>query len=164
MRKMRQRGFTLIELLVSLAIGSLVMSGATLTIYQVLTNTARNDNQIIVYDEVNRAALRLKKDLQSRDSANISADSASISLQWIDQTFFEGGTPQEHEVSYSLLDTNLMRTSGNITGIVARHIEQIIFSGNDEYIDVVITARSPHYPYRDKTLGFRVYKRMAEIE
>ncbi|MFC1931769.1 type II secretion system protein J [Chloroflexota bacterium] len=157
---MRQRGFTLIELLLALAVGSVVLLSAVYIVHQLLTSTARNNSQVVVLDEVNRAALQLKKDLQSRDSANISGDSNVIKLDWINNTAFEEGGPEAHSVTYSLSDNNLLRTSDNTTSIVARHIESISYNGSEGYVDVVVTATSSTFPYRSETLNFRVYKRI----
>ena len=69
---MTQRGFTLIELLVALAVGSLVIVGALGAIYQVVWGTSRTNSQVVALNEVNRAALYLKKDLSTYNTAELS--------------------------------------------------------------------------------------------
>ncbi len=161
---MRQKGFTLVELLVALAIGSMITTGVVIGIQQVFMGTTSSKSQVLVLDEVNRATLQLKKDLQSRDSANISGDSHAITLNWINNTAFEDGGPQPHSATYYLSGTRLLRSGDNATRIVGRQIESIIFSENGSYINVVITANTSGFPYRSETLSFSVTGRIDEVE
>lgn len=161
---MTQRGFTLVELLVALAIGSVILTGAMLSIHQFMATTARNNSQVVVMDELNRAALQIKQDLQSRDSANISGN--SITLNWVNNTAFESeNTTTAHSSSYILSDTGeLQRNYDDTVSIVARHIESISYSDNGTYIDVVITATSATFPPKSETLSFSIGKRMQETQ
>ncbi len=161
---MRQRGFTLIEVLVTLAVSSVLLTGAVLSIQQIMVTTSRNNSQVVVLDEVNRAALQFKKDLQSRDSANISADSHAITINWIDNASFAPGSPQAYTASYGLSGTNLLRTGDNTTTIVARRINNISFSQNGVYINVAITATSSSFPYKSETISFSIDRRIPETE
>jgi prepilin-type N-terminal cleavage/methylation domain-containing protein len=160
----KQKGFTLVELLVALAVGTVILTGAAGAVYQLIKTTANTNSQVVVLDEINRVVLQLKKDLQSRESANISAGYDAITLHWVNQTAFEEECPQVYSITYSLSDSNLMRTSDNTTSIVARQIESISYNGTEDYVDVVVTATSSKFPYKSKTLSFRVYKRMEETE
>ena len=165
---MRQRGFTLIEVLVVLGVGSVLLLSALLTIQQILVNTGRSNSQVVVLDEVHRAALQIKKDLQSHQSANLTdLQSAPTTLSWIDQTGFAPEDDRTHSSTYTLSDTGELArttTSDNITAILGRHITSLSFTENGENgsIDVVITATSSTFPPRSETLSFRVYKRAEE--
>ncbi len=164
---MRQKGFTFIELLLVMAVGSVILTGALLSIQQVIVTTGRSNSQVVVLDEVNRAALQIKKDLQSRNSVNISGSSDLLSLEWTNNTSFEGGGPLAYSVNYTLSDNNeLLRTCDNTTDIttriVARQIDSISYSENGTHIDVVITATSSRFPPRSETLSFSVNKRSQE--
>ncbi len=166
---MRQRGFTLLELLVALAVGSLLLTGAVLSIQQVLITTGRSNSQVVVLDEVHRAVLRIKKDIQSYTSADLTdLQIAPTTFEWTDQTGFAGEDARRHDPTYSLSDTELLRTSDNITVILGRHIEYLSFievvTDNGTYIDVVITATSSTFPPRSETLSFRVYKRTEKVQ
>ncbi len=167
---MRQRGFTLLELLVALAVGSILLTGGLLTVNQLLTSTGRSNSQVVVLDEVHRAALRVKKDLQSCSDTTLTTgnltdlQSGNVIFSWTDQTGFAPEDDRMHSSTYSLSGTELVRTFDDATGILARHIEYLSFTENvteenGTYIDVVITATSSTFPPRSETLSFSVYKR-----
>ncbi len=162
---MKQSGFTLVELLVALAVSSVLLTGGLLTVNQVLVSTGRSNSQVIVLDEVNRAALRIKKDIQAYSTANlIDLQSGNATFSWTDQTGFEPEDERDHDSAYSLSDNKLLRTSDNITVVLGRNIESLIFSENvtengTTYVNVVITATSSTFPPRSETLTFSVYRR-----
>ena len=157
---MRQKGFTLVEILVTLAVGSVLLIGALLTVQQILLSTGRSNSQVVVLDEVHRAALRIKKDIQSYQSANLTdLQFGTVTFRWIDQTGFVPEDERSHYITYSLSGTELVRTSDNIKSILGRHIEYLSFTENGSYIDVVITANSTTFPPRSETLSFSVLKR-----
>ena len=164
---MRQKGFTLVEILLALTVTGVVLAGAVLSIYQFMITTTRSNSQVVVLDELNRAALQLKRDLQSSDNATITGNPDNITLEWSNNTYFESeNQTTSHLVNYTLSDTNeLIRAGDNITSIVARNIESITYTTDYEtYIKVDITATSRTFPYKSETLSFRVYRRSQELE
>ncbi|MFC2041370.1 type II secretion system protein J [Chloroflexota bacterium] len=163
---MRQRGFTLVEILLALAVTGVILAGAVLSIYQFMVTTARSNSQVVVLDELNRAALQLKRDLQSQESSNITGNSDILTLNWSNNTYFESeNQTTSHLVNYTLSDTNeLVRDGDNTTSVVSRHIESISYTDCETYIKVDITATSPTFPYKSETLSFNVYKRIQEVE
>ena len=165
---MRQRGFTLIEVLVTLAIGSVLLVGAFASVNQIVVSTSRSNSQVVVLDEVHRVALQIKKDIQAHSSANLTdLQSGNVTFHWADQTGFAPEDDRLHNSTYSLSDTELVRTFDNKTSILGRHIESLIFTENAEnerYIDVVITATSSTFPPRSETLRFSVCKRREEVQ
>lgn len=161
---MGQRGFTLIEVLVILAIGSVLLVGAFVSVNQVVVSTRRSNSQVVVLDEVHRAALRIKKDIQAHTSADLTdLQSGNVTFSWIDNTGFAPEDERNHNSIYSLSGTELVRTFDDVPSILGRHIESLSFTGNGTYIYVVITATSSTFPPRSETLGFRVYKRTYEV-
>jgi len=160
---MRQRGFTLVEILLALAVTGVILVGAVLSIHQFLFTTARSNSLVVVLDELNRAALQLKRDLQSQDSSNIT-DSDNLTLSWSNNTYFESeNQTTSHLVNFTLSDTGvLVRDGANTISVVARHIESISYTDYGTYIEVDITATSPTFPYKSETLSFSVYKRRQE--
>jgi len=158
---MGQRGFTLLEILVGLAVGSVLLLAALLSINQILVSTGRSNSQVVVLEEVHRAALRIKKDIQAHTSANLTdLQDGSTTFSWIDLT---GLVPENHNSIYSLSGTELVRTFDDTPSILGRHIESLNFTDNGTYIYVVITATSSTFPPRSETLSFRVYKRTGEV-
>ncbi|MFC1985269.1 type II secretion system protein J [Chloroflexota bacterium] len=163
---MRQRGFTLVEILLALAVTGVILSGAVLSIYQIMVTTTRSNSQVVVLDELNRATLQLKRDLQSQNSANITGNSDNLTLFWSNNTYFESENQTTfHLVNYTLADTGVLaRDSNNTSSVVARHIESISYTDYGTYIKVVITATRPTFPYKSETFSFSVYKRSQETE
>ena len=162
---MGQRGFTLIEILVTLAIGSVLLVGAFLSINQILLSTGRSNSQVVVLEEVHRAALRIKKDIQAHTSANLTdLQYGPTTFSWIDQTDFAPEDERNHNSIYSLSGTELVRTFDDAPSILGRHTTSLSFTDNGTYIYVVITATSSTFPPRSETLSFRVYQRTWEAQ
>jgi len=167
---MRQRGFTLIEVLVTLAIGSVLLTGGLLTVNQILVSTGRSNSQVVVLDEVHRASLRIKKDIQAYSTANLTdLQSANTTFSWTDQTGFEPEDERDHDSTYSLSGTELVRTFDDTTSVLGRNIESLSFSENvtgngTKYVNVVITATSSTFPPRSETLTFSVYRRSEGVQ
>jgi len=163
---MGQRGFTLLELLVGLAVGSVLLLAALLSINQILVSTGRSNSQVVVLDEVHRAALRIKKDIQAHTSANLTdLQYGPTTFSWIDQTgFVPPEDERDHNSIYSLSGTELVRTFDDTPGILGRHITSLSFTDNGTYVYVVITATSSTFPPRSETLSFRVYQRTWEVQ
>ncbi|MFC1990233.1 type II secretion system protein J [Chloroflexota bacterium] len=163
---MRQRGFTLVEILLALAVTGVILVGAVLSIHQFMFTTARSNSLVVVLDELNRAALQIKRDLQSQDTANITGTSDILTLSWTNNTYFESENQTTyHLVNYTLSDTGvLVRDGDNTTSVVSRHIESISYSANQTHVTVDITATSPTFPYKSETLNFSVFKRTQEAE
>ena len=163
---MRQKGFTLVELLVALAVSSVLLTGALLSFQQVVVGTGRSNSQVIALNDVNRAALAIRKDLmmtQSTDLTDNVSQSGSVWLGWTDYTGWAGDNAT-HSISYTLPGTVLQRTYDNGTpSIVGRNITSIVFTQDDRVINVTITATSPGFPPRSETLTFGVYTRTEGV-
>jgi prepilin-type N-terminal cleavage/methylation domain-containing protein len=161
---MKQSGFTLLEMMVILALGSIITMGALLTIHQVLTNTDRNNSQVVVLDDINRVILQIKKDIQSYQTANLTdLQSEPTSFAWVNQSGFETGDDKNHYAVYTLTGTVLSHESDNFTAILGRYIESLSFTENGDYVDVEITAISSNVPKRSETLTFSVLKRSEDV-
>ena len=165
---MMQKGFTLIELLVALAVGGLVIMSAVGVIYQVFWGTSRTNSQVVALNEVNRAALYIKKDLSTYNSVVLPAAEPPglITINWKDETFEPDQGAREHDVTYSLSGTELLRIytiddDPTPTQIIGRHITNLSFTRNeinDRFIDVVVTATEGDMTPRSETLSFSVYQ------
>ena len=159
---MGQRGFTLLELLVGLAVGSVLLLAALLSINQILVSTGRSNSQVVVLDEVHRAALQIKKDIQAHTGADLTdLQYGPTTFSWIDLT---GLALENHNSIYSLSGTELVRTFDDTPSILGRHITSLSFTDNGTYIYVAITATSSTFPPRSETLSFRVYQRTWEAQ
>ena len=171
-RVMTQKGFTLIELLVALAIGGVITWGIVVTIHQVVWGTGRTNSQVVALNEVNRAALYIKKDLSTYNSVVLPAAEPPglITIIWKDETFEPDQGTREYDATYSLSGTELLRIytiDGNPTPtqIIGRHITGLSFTRNEvnnRFIDVVITTTEGDMTPRSETLEFSVYQLKEE--
>jgi len=168
-RVMTQKGFTLIELLVALAIGGVITWGIVVTIHQVVWGTGRTNSQVVALNEVNRAALYIKKDLSTYNSVVLPATEPPglITINWKDETFEPDEGTREHDATYSLSGTELLRiydyddTNPTPPQIISRHITYLSLTRNEvngRFIDVVITATAGDMLPRSETLKFSVYQ------
>ena len=165
---MRQKGFTLVEILVTLAVGSLIMTGALMSIYQVITGTDRSNSQVVSLTDVTNAARAIKADLMVTQSSNLTDEDpvpqGSVTLTWIDYTNFSSDNASYHSSSYTLSGTELRRNYDGVESIVGRHITDVGFTRNGRVINVVITATGPGAQPRSDTLTFSAYMRAEEAE
>ncbi len=162
---MRQKGFTLLELLVTMAIGSVLMTGAVLGIHQILWGTTRSSSHVVALTDISQAVLAIKKDLimtQSTNFADNTTPQSSVTLSWTDYSSFASANWTAHTSSYTLSGTNLIRTYGGATSIVGRHITYVGFTKNGRVVTVVITATGSGALQKSETLKFSAYTR-AEV-
>jgi len=164
---MRQKGFTLIELLVALAVGSVLLTGAVLTIHQVVWGTGRNSSQVVALTDVNQAALSIKRDLMMTQHTDLpdGVPQSSVWLGWTDYTSFETGN-QTHSSAYALSGTELLRTYDGTESVAGRNITSVTFTKDAQdgrIINVVITGTGSGIQQRSETLEFRVYLRTEEV-
>jgi len=160
---MRQRGFTLIEVLVVLAIGSVLMTSALLTLQQVVWGTLRAGSQTMALTDVNFAAASIKEDIEMAQSTNLidgnPVPQSSVTLTWIDYTLFTSATQTHHSSMYTLSGTKLLRTYDGTVSIVSRHITSIGFTQNGRVVTVSVTATGTDVPQRSKTFNFSMRMR-----
>ena len=141
--------------------GGVLLTGAVLSIYQVMVGTDRSNSQIVALTDINQAALRIKKDImmsQSTDLTDNVSQPDSVLLGWTDYT----GNLTGHSISYALSGIELQRDYDDTVSIVGRNITAIAFTQNGRVINVVITATGPGASQRNETLEFSVYRR-AEV-
>jgi len=164
MRVGKQSGYTLLELLVAVAITGVIALGITLTIQNVFRGTTNNRGEVIVLDNLNTAAIYLKRDIQSYETANLTdLESGNVTFRWIDRTGFLPEDERDHIRVYSLSDDGILyRTADNLTSVIARYITDVTFTLNGDYMDVFISAESNLYPFHTDNLSFSIYKRTEE--
>jgi len=165
---MNQKGFTLLEIMVVMAVGGMVMAAALFSIYQVIWDSTRSNDQVKALTDVNYAARWIKRDIQmSRYTGLIDGDpvpQSSVWLSWIDNTGFASENESMHYSSYTLSGTELRREYDNRETIIGRHITSIGFILNDDIIACNITATGTGATERSETLKFSVRKRAEEAQ
>ncbi len=158
---MKQSGFTLIELLVVVAISGVILTGAFAVLQQTMQGTFANNNKTVVLSDINDAALYIRRDIQMAQDTNLPVDGTpqnSVTFDWYDFTLFEADNIS-HSVDYTLSDTNLLRNYDDIPSIIGRHITNISFSQDGEFINVSVTANVSGWHEKSKTLNFSIYMR-----
>jgi len=162
---LKQSGFTLIETLVIIGLSSVITIGAVLTIHQILQNTSLSNSKVVALDDISRVVLQIKRDLQSQQTANLTdLHSAPTIFTWTNLSGFEPIDERDHYSKYTLTGTVLYHEADNVTKILGRHIEALIFTQNEEAIDVEITATSANNPPRSETFSFSMYGRSDNID
>ena len=165
---MKQKGFTLIEILVVMAVGGMIMTGAMLTIYQIVWGTERSNDQVMALTDAHYAAMWLKWDLQMAQDTNLtdgdSVPESSVSLGWIDNTGFAAANESAHSSNYTLSGTELLRNYDGTTKIVGRHISSIGFIQNGRVVTCNLTATGPGIMERVENLEFSIITHMRSEE
>jgi type II secretion system protein J len=155
---MKQNGFTLLEILVVTAVGGVILIGAMVTLIQIISSTQDSKSLNQALTDVNRAALQIKKDIQSTHNSDLveGISQNTTDLSWTDFSLSDNNT---HSSNYTLSGTNLLRGSDGTTSVVGRHITGLTFTRTGRVVDVVITATSNTTPPVSETLEFSIYMR-----
>ena len=160
---MNQKGFTLVELLVFVAVGGLVMVGVLGIIFQVLWNSSRGNERVEALNDVSYATEWIKRDIKMAQYVDLingnPTPQSSVELWWIDYTSFATENQSTHSSTYTLSDTELLRTYDDTTMIIGRHITYLGFTRNDTVITCNITATGSRFKERLRNLVFDVNMR-----
>ncbi|MBI2850734.1 MAG: prepilin-type N-terminal cleavage/methylation domain-containing protein [Chloroflexi bacterium] len=139
----KSEGFTLIELVLALAVGSVILTGAVMSIYSVLVTTGRGTSQTVALTDINRAALAIKNDLRMAQTTDFldGVPKSSANLTWVDYTSSFGGTGSaSHSSAYVLSGKELWRNYDGTNSIVGRNVTSISFTQSGKAITVVISS------------------------
>ena len=164
---MREKGFTLIELVLALAVGSVILTGAVMSIYNVLVTTGRGSNQVVALTDINRAALAIKNDLLMAQTTDLvdGVPKSSANMTWYDYTSsFGSAFGTDHSASYSLAGGELRRTYDGVVSIVGRHVTSISFTQTGKAVTVIISSGNAILASGVETLNFSVHLRTEEVE
>jgi len=115
---MKEKGLTLIELLVVLAITSVIITSALVSVYAILMTNARGNAQVVALTDLNRASLEIKNDLLMAQATNLvdGVPSSSANVTWFDYTSSFGSSfGTDHYASFNLTGKVLQRMRHGIT-------------------------------------------------
>ena len=168
---MREKGFTLVELLVALAVGSVILTGAVLSIYSIMVTNVRGNGQVVALTDINRAALAIKNDLLMAQTTDLvdGVPKSSANLTWYDYTSsFGSAFGTDHSASYSLAGRQLRRTYDGTVSIVGRNVTSISFTQSvtqtGKAVTVIISTGNTTLASGIETLNFSVHLRSEEVE
>jgi len=164
---MREKGFTLIEMALALAVGTVILTGAVMGIYQILVATGRANNQVVALTDLSRAALSIRNDLLMAQTTDFvdGVPKSSANLTWTDYTTSFGSTTwTPHFSTYSLIGKQLRRNYDGIESVVGRNITSISFTQNGRSISVTISSSNTTPPSGIETLMFSVHTRSEALQ
>ncbi len=97
----KQQGFTLIELMVALAVSSIILSGITVTIYQIVSINALASNRMYAVNQVQNAGYWISNDAEMAHAIDVNDDIGTpdlelVTIDWVD---WDGNT---HKSVYTL--------------------------------------------------------------
>lgn len=125
-----QKGFTMIEVVTVLAISGIVVSGITMTFYQLVIGSGRTNNHMIAIKQVQNAGFWVSHDAPSAQSVNLGESSGfPLTLSWTDWN------NTVNTVTYSLDGTELWRDSNGQQIVVARFVDPDPAATNVEFTD-----------------------------
>jgi len=125
-----ESAMTLVEILVALAIAGLITGTLVTAIYQIYQVTGWGSNQMRVQHDLQNAATWLNRDVVSASSADVSDSQMVLTIP-----YYPSGssiyTPTIRTITYtfSAAERILARDSVTSTVTVARHVEDVAFSG-----------------------------------
>jgi prepilin-type N-terminal cleavage/methylation domain-containing protein len=144
-----QKGMTIVEMLVSIAITGIIVAFLGTAIYQILTVSEYGNDRLTAMHELQNSAHWFNLDGQKAVTANVNGEL----LLTISETT---------SITYSLVGTELHRTSGGSQMTLARNIASAVFSIDNRVITMSLTS-SPEGRYDVSENGtYKVFLRPSE--
>ena len=110
MKHWKKQGFTLIELLVALAISSVIISGITVTIFQIFSVNALASNRLSAVNQVQNAGYWISNDAEMARKITIGDDPATLDLvEFVTIEWTEWDDAKTHKSVYTLSDGIMKR-------------------------------------------------------
>jgi hypothetical protein len=140
---------TIVEMLVSIAITGIIVAFLGTAIYQILTVSEYGNDRLTAMHELQNSAHWFNLDGQKAVTANVNGEL----LLTISETT---------SITYSLVGTELHRTSGGSQMTLARNIASAVFSIDNRVITMSLTS-SPEGRYDVSENGtYKVFLRPSE--
>jgi prepilin-type N-terminal cleavage/methylation domain-containing protein len=100
----KQQGFTLLEILLAMAISGIITGVITMTIFQVVSGTARTNNHMIAVRQAQNAGYWVSRDVQMSQVVVTDDDPGTPEPELVTLTWTDWATNKSHEVIYTLED------------------------------------------------------------
>ena len=123
----KQAGMTMVELIVAIAVTGIIVTFLGTAIYQIITVSEYGNSRLIALHELQNAAYWLNTDGQG--AVNATGGSQLV------LTLSDNST-----VTYSLVGTDLLRSSGGLPMTLARNISVVSFSVSGRVITMNLTS------------------------
>jgi prepilin-type N-terminal cleavage/methylation domain-containing protein len=144
-----QKGFTLPELLITVAITGLIVTFLGTAIYQMITVTEYGSDRMIAMHELQNVAHWVSRDGQMARTAS-GGNELVLTL------------PDDSSITYTVVDTELRRTAGDLQMTLARNISDISFSIESRIITVTVTSSPEGRPNINEQRTYKVCLRPTE--
>jgi prepilin-type N-terminal cleavage/methylation domain-containing protein len=113
-----QKGFTMLELLAAVGVSSVISVGIMMTLYQVVTGSARTGNHLTALREVEQAGYWVSRDAQVAQAIDDEPGGGELLvLTWTDWD------NTAHTITYTLEGTELLRDDGGQQIRVAQFLD-----------------------------------------
>jgi len=145
-----EQGLTIVELLITTAITVLIVGVLGTATYQIVATTYYSNDKLIAMHELQNVAHQLTIDGQGASAAS-GGDELVLSF------------PDDSQVTYTVVGTELRRTAGELQITLARNISDISFSVASSIITMTITS-SPGNPNISEQRTYKIYLRPAGSE
>lgn len=142
-----EQGLTIVELLITTAITVLIVGVLGTATYQIVATTYYSNDKLIAMHELQNVAHQLTIDGQGASAAS-GGDELALSF------------PDDSQVTYTMVGTELHRTAGESQITLARNISDISFSVASGIITMTITS-SPGNPNISEQRTYKIYLRPA---
>jgi len=126
-----QKGFTLIELVIAAAITGLIVTSLGVAVQQTFTVTDSGNDRMLATHELQNAARWVSRDGQMASTAVIATDEEDKLVLTL---------PDDSSITYTVEDTELLRTADGSQMTLARNISSISFSIENRVITMTITS------------------------
>jgi prepilin-type N-terminal cleavage/methylation domain-containing protein len=144
-----QQGMTMVELIVVVAVTGIIIAFLGTAIYQLMTVTSYGNSRLIAAHELENAAYWLNRDGQQATAAS---GGSGLALTLSDNS----------SVTYSLAGTELRRSAGGDSMILARNITSLDFSISSRVITMSLTSSPECRDDASENGTYRVYLRPSE--
>jgi len=129
---------TLVEILVALAITGLITGILVTAIYQIYQVTGWGSNQMRVQHDLQNAATWLNRDVVSASSAEVTGSQMILTIPYYPSgTYTYTADIRTITYTFSTAEKTLARDSVTSTVTVARHVEDVAFSGTGTVTSVI---------------------------
>lgn len=125
-----ERGFTMVELLIATAITGFIFSVLGVAFHHVVTIPEYGNDRVTALQELQNAAYWVNLDGQMARSAT-GGGALALTL------------PDDSAISYTLVGTELIRTTGTSNRTMARNIASVGFTVEGRYITMMIASSPP---------------------
>ena len=123
----KSKGFTLIELLIALALSAIVGTVTISAIRQFVNVSAAEQDTMAVNTQIKILSSMLSQDLICANSGEVLDDGQTLVLYLSSFEFGELIDPVTYSISYSLIDSEIIRTTGDGSVSVARGVQSVNF-------------------------------------